>query len=122
MWSDKCLGTLHFLPAAPAIAMAAALVTFALDFVASYIAEKRFSTANTSTSSSGPGSADRADLGKVESGHASAHSSGHGGCCPDPEAAVIAWQNKQSWQVLLLEAGIIFHSCVPVVTKLTTAS
>lgn len=121
MWSDKCLGTLHFLPAAPAIAMAAALVTFALDFVASYIAERRFST-HTPTSASIPPTAASSDLGKAESGQTDGRGHEHGGCCPDPEAAITAWQNKQAWQVLLLEAGIIFHSFVPLQTMLTAAS
>jgi hypothetical protein len=35
-----------------------------------------------------------------------------GGGCGDEHDAV--FRAEQGWQVMLLEAGIIFHSCVPI--------
>lgn len=104
MWNDKCLGTLLFAPVAPTIAMVGALITFALDFIASHVAEKRFGVGSGITSSA---TSDCPDTSRAEKATTS-----HDPCCPDPEAAILAWQNKEVWRVLLLEAGIIFHSHV----------
>lgn len=105
MWGDKCLGKRDFLPVAPTIAMGAALFTFALDFVASLAAEKRFASSQTETGAAST-TGESPDIGKAEKGHRAAHD----GCCPDAEAAILAWQSKEVWRDLLLEAGIIFHS------------
>jgi zinc transporter 1/2/3 len=104
MWNDKCLGTLLFAPVAPTIAMVGALITFGLDFIASLAAEKRFGVGglNSPATTSAAASISQAEKATTS----------HDGCCPDPEAAILAWQNKEVWRVLLLEAGIIFHSYV----------
>ncbi|BEI86704.1 hypothetical protein CcaverHIS002_0700500 [Cutaneotrichosporon cavernicola] len=108
MWNDKCHGTLLFAPVAPTIAMVGALITFALDFTASHAAEKRFGAGSGLTSST---PAETPDISHTEKDMVP-----HNGCCPDAEAAILAWQNKELWRVLLLEAGIIFHSVMIGVT------
>lgn len=85
MFSDPCLGTLHFAPTAPAIALAGAFVTFLFDFVAAWrqgVHEDRDKNASEASDIS---------IETVE-------------------------RRKAAWQVVLLEAGIIFHSVMIGVT------
>ncbi|KLT39266.1 Zinc/iron permease [Cutaneotrichosporon oleaginosum] len=117
MWNDRCLGTLLFAPVAPTIAMVGALITFALDFVASHAAEKRFGVGGLNSPSPVSVTPDHHSVADTHSHAEKATTShAHDGCCPDPEAAILAWQNKELWRVLLLEAGIIFHSVMIGVT------
>lgn len=85
MFSDPCLGTLHFPPTAPAIALAGAFITFLFDFVAAWrqgVQDDRDKEANEACNIS------------IET----------------------AQRRKAAWQVILLEAGIIFHSVMIGVT------
>lgn len=88
MFSDPCLGTLVFPPTAPAIALAGAFVTFLLDFVAAW----RQGVTDVR---------DDREKGEEE---------------PCSVSIDTAERRKASWQVLLLEAGIIFHSVMIGVT------
>ncbi|EKD02936.1 ZIP Zinc transporter family protein [Trichosporon asahii var. asahii CBS 8904] len=82
---SPCLGTLHFPPTAPAIALAGAFITFLFDFVAAWrqgVQDDRDKEANEACNIS------------IET----------------------AQRRKAAWQVILLEAGIIFHSVMIGVT------
>ena len=104
MFQNECVGHLSYESTAPAIAMASALITFMFDFIGSRIAHK---TSVPESPSSENGSHDhekntRFSNAMMDDGH------GH-----HVDAAFAAEQN---WQVMLLEAGIIFHSIMIGVT------
>jgi hypothetical protein len=111
MFQNECVGHMSYEATAPAISMAAAMVTFILDFVGSRIAHKKYSghpLESPSINDSGEsGSEERKGL--QDASHPAHHDShGH-----NFDAALAAEQNHQ---VLLLEAGIIFHSIMIGVT------
>jgi zinc transporter 1/2/3 len=111
MFQNECVGELSYEATAPAISMAAAMITFILDYVGSRIAHKKYSghaLESPSINDSGEsGSVER--KGPSEAPHPTHHDAhGH-----NFDAALAAEQNHQ---VLLLEAGIIFHSIMIGVT------
>ncbi|BEI96389.1 hypothetical protein CcaverHIS631_0113380 [Cutaneotrichosporon cavernicola] len=111
MFNNKCLGELAYAPASPAIAMAAVMLTFLFDFFGGRTGHKRLEAAHAA----GPSSSDSAsaDEGKNTHNHAHAHAPVFEGGCSHAEAA---FRQEQDWQVLLLEAGILFHSIMIGVT------
>lgn len=122
MFQNECIGELAYESTAAAIAMAAALITFLLDFMGSRLASRKTGTItmgsnDISPTSSNPGSPDREKTGAgfIPAG---SHSHSHGHDCAHVDAAFAA---EESWRVLLLEMGIIFHSYVPPLTIRTTA-
>jgi zinc transporter 1/2/3 len=93
---------------AAAIAMAGALITFLLDYIGTRLASKKTGHIHDhdhSPATSSPGSPDREKgtagfpSGTGEFGHS----------CGNVDAVFAA---EESWRVLLLEAGIIFHSYI----------
>jgi zinc transporter 1/2/3 len=110
MFQNECVGELGYEATAPAISMAAAMITFILDFVGSRIAHKKFrGHPLESPSIDGGESASVERKGAPDASHPAHHDShGH-----NFDAALSAEQNHQ---VLLLEAGIIFHSIMIGVT------
>lgn len=115
MFANECVGELAYESTAPAIAMAAAMITFILDFLGSRIAHRKYSghtlgspspSLEHGESGSVEGKRRQADAGE----HHPAHHDSHG---HNFDAALAAEQNHQ---VLLLEAGIIFHSIMIGVT------
>lgn len=112
MFQNECVGELAYESTAPAISMAAALITFMLDFVGSRIAHKKYSGHALES----PSIDDHGESGSVErKGRVgdNAHPAHHDSHGHNFDAALAAEQNHQ---VLLLEAGIIFHSIMIGVT------
>lgn len=111
MFQNECVGEMSYEATAPAISMAAAMITFILDFVGSRIAHKKYSghaLESPSINDSGE-SGSNVEKGPRDADHPAHHDShGH-----NFDAALAAEQNHQ---VLLLEAGIIFHSIMIGVT------
>jgi zinc transporter 1/2/3 len=111
MFQNECVGELSYEATAPAISMAAAMITFILDFVGSRIAHRRYSghalESPSLTDNGESGSIERKGLRDADH---PAHHDSHG---HNFDAALSAEQNHQ---VLLLEAGIIFHSIMIGVT------
>jgi zinc transporter 1/2/3 len=109
MFQNECIGHLAYESTAAAIAMAAALITFLFDYIGTRLASRKTGHIHMSGSSdispqiSNPGTPDREKNGALASG-------GHGHECGHVDAAFAA---EESWRVVLLEAGIIFHSYVP---------
>lgn len=109
MFQNECIGEMQYEATAPAIAMAAAVVTAALDFIGTRAADRKASQgmhlhASPNASAFGA-SSDGGSEADVEKNM--------------PAQPVIAdacvhadalFQEEQGWQVMLLEAGIIFHS------------
>jgi zinc transporter 1/2/3 len=117
MFQNECVGEMSYEATAPAISMAAAIITFILDFVGSRIAHKKYSGHALES----PSTNDSGDLGSVERKRPRdidhpAHHDSHG---HNFDAALAAEQNHQ---VLLLEAGIIFHSIMIGVTLVSLVS
>lgn len=117
MFQNECVGELSYEATAPAISMAAAMITFILDFVGSRIAHKRYRGHPLES----PSIIDNGETGLMESkgrreaGHPTHHDAhGH-----NFDAALAAEQNHQ---VILLEAGIIFHSIMIGVTLVSSPS
>jgi zinc transporter 1/2/3 len=96
MFNNECVGHLAYESTAAAIALAAGFITFLFDFFGSRLSHN--ATPSHIRLHGEKGSRD-SPVAEEDSGH------NHGF-----EAAFMAEQN---WQVLLLEAGIIFHSLVP---------
>ncbi|CAK9785085.1 Zip-domain-containing protein [Cutaneotrichosporon oleaginosum] len=106
MFNNKCLGELVYGPTSPAIAMAAALVTFLFDFLGGRTGHRRLEAAHAAgTSSPDTASGD-------EEKNARAPVVFDTGC----SHAEAVFRQEQDWQVLLLEAGILFHSIMIGVT------
>lgn len=111
MFQNECVGELSYEATAPAISMAAAMITFILDFAGSRIAHKKYSGHPLES----PSMDDSGESGSVERKgvpHAN-HPTHHDAHGHNFDAALAAEQNHQ---VLLLEAGIIFHSIMIGVT------
>lgn len=109
MFNNECIGHLAFEATAPAIALAAFFVTFLLDFFgARYFAHQKGLESPTSSmeKSSTPESPElrAANMAALES-----HGHSHG-------FAFESVGKDQHWQVMILEAGIIFHSIMIGVT------
>lgn len=108
MFQNECVGHLTYESTAPAISMAAAFITFLLDFVGSRVAhrtaghEHGAGLGSPDTEKHARRSPTAQETADMDDGH------GH-----HMDAAFAAEQN---WQVLLLEAGIIFHSIMIGVT------
>jgi zinc transporter 1/2/3 len=111
MFQNECVGELSYEATAPAISMAAAMITFILDFVGSRIAHKKFGGHALESPSTDEGG----ELGSMErkSPRDADHPAYHDSHGHNFDAALSAEQNHQ---VLLLEAGIIFHSIMIGVT------
>lgn len=111
MFANDCVGELAYESTAPAIAMAAAMITFLLDFMGSRIAHRKYNGHPLESPSS-----DNGESGSVERKERpadDAHPAHHDSHGHNFDAALAAEQNHQ---VLLLEAGIIFHSIMIGVT------
>ncbi|WVR07336.1 hypothetical protein IAU60_004377 [Kwoniella sp. DSM 27419] len=94
MFQNECVGHLAYESTAPAISMAAAFITFLFDFVGSRAAHKKYEHVQAAGS---PG---------IEKGSPS-HDHSHDG---HDHGYDLVFEGRQNWEVLLLEAGIIFHS------------
>ncbi|WVQ83154.1 hypothetical protein IAT38_005292 [Cryptococcus sp. DSM 104549] len=110
MFNNECIGELGYESTAPAISMAAAFITFLLDFLGTRYAHKK-----RDNSAIAPIDSPQMEEGKGSpqmqpQGHNGVHDDG---CGNRFDAAFAAEQNHQ---VLLLEAGIIFHSIMIGVT------
>jgi zinc transporter 1/2/3 len=110
MFANSCIGHMSYEATAPAIALAAAFITFLLDFLGHRHMAKHHADGAVSPSSSrdgheksprSPGETPGVDPQFLELGH-------------DHHAHLAA--SDQKWQVLVLEAGILFHSIMIGVT------
>lgn len=107
MFQNECVGEMSYEATAPAIAMAAAVVTAVLDFIGTRAADRKASRSSGMHLHTSPnlGSSDASSEPDVEKN-----------AVPQPmvaDACVHAdalFQEEQGWQVIMLEAGIIFHS------------
>ena len=95
MFANDCIGELAYESTAPAIALAAAFITFLLDLIGCRAFQNAHGAAHTVEQTK--------EGGIVHEAHA------HGHQHFDPSM-------EQNWQVLLLEAGILFHSIMIGVT------
>lgn len=107
MFQNECVGHLTYESTAPAIAMAASMVTFLFDFFGSRVAQRAASRDGCEHGS------DDAVEKNLRSRDSPITEEGHGGHRHHIDAVFAAEQN---WQVMLLEAGIIFHSIMIGVT------
>jgi zinc transporter 1/2/3 len=126
-FANPCVGNVTYDPIAPAIALAGAFITFVLDFVGirqrmasvKRQALKSNASLELSTAAVQHAAADDKNLdgSAVGQGADRLESSSRGlpvpammssDCCH----ADLVFQAEQGWQVMLLEAGIIFHSYV----------
>lgn len=119
MFNNKCLGHMSYEATAPAIALAATLVTFLFDYLGSRSAharlQRRHSETNSLSASDSPSprDGDREKLGdRADNSDGELHHGGH--TCVSHSEAI--FREEQDWQVVLLEAGIIFHSIMIGVT------
>jgi len=115
MFQNECVGEMAYEATAPAISMAAAMITFILDFVGSRIAHKRYRghplESPSITDNGESGSMERKGLRDAD------HPTHHDAHGHNFDAALAAEQNHQ---VILLEAGIIFHSIMIGVTLVSS--
>lgn len=107
MFQNECIGEMHYEATAPAIAMAAAVITAALDFLGTRAADCKAShRAHLHASRElNSGSSDGGSDHDVEKN--AIPQPVIGDTCVHADAL---FQEEQGWQVMLLEAGIIFHS------------
>lgn len=104
MFQNECVGKMSYEATAPAIAMAAAVVTAVLDFIGTRAADRKAS-ALSGVHLHPSGTSDASSEPDVEKN-----------APPQPlvtDACVhadVLFQEEQGWQVIMLEAGIIFHS------------
>lgn len=118
MFANECVGELAYESTAPAIAMAAAMITFILDFLGSRVAHRKYNghpMESPTLENSEAGSVERKGRPANSDHDHPAHHDSHG---HNFDAALSAEQNHQ---VLLLEAGIIFHSIMIGVTLVSGA-
>ena len=117
MFANKCIGNLEYEATAAAIALAGAFVTFLLDFFATRHLAHHHSH-STYTTSEGESSYVTSPGGEKEINN-------HDGVVTDQNrflelghghAHHIPSDRDKKWQVILLEAGIIFHSIMIGVT------
>jgi len=109
MFHDGCIGTLHFNATAPAIALAAAFITFYLDFIGNRAAIRSAAKMEAAHSHEDDGSD---DVGSAEAGKTVTTTTADSSTrvIHDCSHADALFREQQAWQVVLLEAGIIFHS------------
>ncbi|WRT68179.1 uncharacterized protein IL334_005154 [Kwoniella shivajii] len=100
MFANECIGHMSFESTAPAIALAAAFVTFLFDFIGSRSAHKKY---EHPAGASSPG--DEKGLPNHDHSH-DGHDHGYD----------LVLEGRQNWEVVLLELGIIFHSIMIGVT------
>lgn len=108
MFANDCVGELVYEATAPALALAAAMATFLLDFVGSRAVHKS-SNDDAQTPAHRPHSPQSGDEPKTGADIPVIATE----VCSHAEAAL---RSEQGWQVVLLEAGIIFHSIMIGVT------
>ena len=110
MFQNECIGYMTYEATAPAISLAAAFLTFLFDFIGGRVAAKQHI----------PGHSHRGHRGEKNIALESPTSDTpvHSATIEDPHGHHIdaAFAAEQNWQVLLLEAGIIFHSIMIGVT------
>lgn len=104
MFQNECIGHMSYEATAPAIAMAAAVVTAALDFVGTRAADRKAAGMLHAHPSPNLGSSDASSEPDVEK---NAQQPVIADACVHAD---VLFQEEQGWQVMLLEAGIIFHS------------
>ncbi len=112
-WSNECIGELTYEAPGPAIAMAAVWVVFLVDFFLLRSLRKR-SGATSLCSHNNDEELDGGEMGKRESNSTlnrtdSSHESQYGGL-------TYAQAKVAEWDVVAIEAGIIFHSILIGVT------
>lgn len=113
MFANECVGELAYESTAPAIAMAAAMITFILDLLGSRVAHRKYNghpMESPSLEDGEAGSVERKGRPADSDADHPVHHDSHG---HNFDAALAAEQNHQ---VILLEAGIIFHSIMIGVT------
>jgi zinc transporter 1/2/3 len=116
MFASPCLdGLLHYESTAPALAMAAAFIMFLLDFFGARAAGSAGHGAEAHVHGVVGGGGEAAIASKTNSAaEADASEKGDAIAHHDHEdhahSHVDESEKQQRWQVLLLEAGIIFHS------------
>ncbi|GAA6034480.1 hypothetical protein JCM8097_005350 [Rhodosporidiobolus ruineniae] len=106
MFSNACLGELAFEPAAAAISLAGVYVVFGVDFFVMRWLKTRTANrehASAAASADGPQSSPSPSVNK----HAEAFGHSHG---PAPNEHTDFASPQAHFDVLILEAGIIFHS------------
>jgi len=115
MFQNECVGHMSYEATAPAISLAAAMITFLFDFIGGRFAARQHQ-AHHARSHSGDRSEKNASPESPGSEHS--HHQVHSHTIEDPHGHHIdaAFAAEQNWQVLLLEAGIIFHSIMIGVT------
>jgi zinc transporter 1/2/3 len=127
MFQNECIGELAYESTAPAISMAAAFITFLLDLMGSRLAHRKTIGSSEAPHSHAHGHAG-SDSGsgpespalvpeKGRRGSPTGLTTDHDGCGHNFDAAFAAEQNHQ---VLLLEAGILFHSIMIGVTLVSS--
>jgi zinc transporter 1/2/3 len=102
MFQNECIGELAFESTAAAIALAAAFVTFLFDLIGSRVAHRHMLPSDHHTTGS-----DSPSVNQEKNARLAAIPHDDDAHAHNVDAAFMAEQN---WQVLLLEAGIIFHS------------
>ncbi|OCF30861.1 hypothetical protein I316_07494 [Kwoniella heveanensis BCC8398] len=108
MFQNECIGHLSYESTAPAIALAAAFITFLFDFVGSRAAHKKYE--HHALGAGGAGSPDSPPAAeKIPPTHDHSHD-GH------EHGYDLVFEGRQNWEVVLLELGIIFHSIMIGVT------
>ena len=112
MFQNECVGHMSYEATAPAISLAAAFITFLFDLVGARIVHKTHSGSHLPNGDRGEKNASPSAPGSPQAEHDHAHiiDDGHGHHVDAMFAA------EQNWQVLLLEAGILFHSIMIGVT------
>jgi zinc transporter 1/2/3 len=122
MFQNECVGHMQYEATAPAISLAAAFITFLFDFVGGRVAAKQH-TPNGARPHPHSHSHSHAYGGGPREKHIAPESPTsdtpiHATTIEDPHGHHIdaAFAAEQNWQVLLLEAGIIFHSIMIGVT------
>lgn len=108
MFQNECIGEMVYESTAAAIAMAGALITFLLDYIGTRLASKKTGHVHNNDISPSTSNPDSPDREKGAAGFPSGTGE-FGHSCGHVDAAFAA---EESWRVLLLEAGIIFHSYV----------
>lgn len=105
MFNNKCLGELAYAPTGAAIALASALITFLFDFVGGRQGAARAAAAHAAGGGITPDSSSDEEKQMRAQANNAAQAFDMG--CSHAEAM---FRHEQDWQVLLLEAGILFHS------------
>ena len=116
MFQNECVGHMNYEATAPAISLAAAFITFLFDFIGGRVASRQYPHGHAHAHAHGlshmhPGRSEKGVPGSPTSEEPR-------DTVQDPHGHHIdaAFAAEQNWQVLLLEAGIIFHSIMIGVT------